>query len=142
MLTKINLNKIVFLFILYIISPIIFIGGISNCSFATPITTLNNVTFIRCSPKYDKVIVEGEEFYLYKNYFINAIKYINNVKNFNTWSSNVTTYKNSYYKFDIYNDNNKMEMVLYKFTDENNGNEVIIQIHSKDIRRFLKKYDH
>ena len=103
---------------------------------------LNNVVYEYENAMYDKVTVGNNSYYFPHKDFIFVLNYIVSLKEFDSISTNPIEYHKRWYKFDVFEENGKIYIILSNFIDEQNGIEDTIVIHEKykEIHEFLKYY--
>ena len=121
-------------------------------TFPATIIDVNAITLCEVPRRTLLVHVINEEYNTYA-ILVNKDCYIVNQKSFivnlnkalrasndEVISSDVLRLSNGYHKYDIVIDNNStVTMYLYRFYDENNGNEIELRINKHDIRQLIKK---
>lgn len=132
-----NIFKVALIFIVLII-----IAVFANKCLANTEYSLSNVVYEYENAMYDKVTVGGNSYYFPHKDFIFVLNYIVSLKEFDTISTNPIEYHKRWYKFDVFEENGKIYIVLNNFIDEQNGIEdtIIINDKYKEIHEFLKYY--
>lgn len=129
--------KVAAVFILFM-----FILIFANTCLANTEYSLNDVQYNYENAMYDKVAVGENSYYLPHKDFIFVLRYTTSIAKFDTISSNPVEYQKRFYKFDVYEEDNIIYIVLLNFIDEDNGIEdTIIIKNKKEISDWLENYE-